>query len=797
MILQKLSNHKWSETWMAAASVFCILLLTAATSSIDFNFISALQDDQTTLYYAYSQAFANSFCDTGHFIGWNPWLSSGSNEFANLPLPFSLTKLFAIVFCDGGLGYLLGTFVSLSVGAICIVRLCDKLGMNFAGQAAALALLLTFSRYFGLAESQPIYIGALIFNAQLSFANRPRISYLLVNALITGALINNHVAQGVLTLIGLNAVFLVLMATSTMGRRMVSASAVLWVIGIAMAMPTLLPQIVDARESSKTLTPWMSVNGGILRFFQLSFLQISALSFWMVGSIVVAGALWNSLAAPLRKLIIAACLLWIPTALFITLQPVADVIPVIGKVLATIDPTRFTFTFRFVCILILSLTASVIFATFHNRLPKLPIGFDVRSFIFTILPGATFILLGNFGNKLTILLIVELAILYVALNLRPTHLGCTHSGAEQIQQNFWLRANGTNFGGKLLALMFAAPIVAFLVISVSYPSVLDGKFSFKLENPKHALEVSARPIVFTLETPEENQRLLSFLGRMQAKHPWQIAELRDLRQPSGVFQSYAAYRISTIHGFRNLRPLRAHIFYTWLLDDLRTSDPAAYKEMLLWGSFTYSYGSRYLLNLLSLTGTKYLISPVSDTDNRFVTVQRGSNVQVYENRAALERVFFSPGIKIVPNLEKLGIEIKSSKVKDLQERILLLESDNITKIRPGKRNANCGEALVSLNKFEPDKILVDAQSNCEGFLVMTQNYHRGWRAFVNGIEQPILPAYYAFQAIALQPGHSVVEFRFSDPLVTYGLLLALFSILVCPIALFWARDTNGLQDRIK
>ena len=70
--------------------VILILLVSANLAIIDFNYTVQLGNDQRTLFYAYPQAFSDAFHETGRLIGWNPWISSGSSEFSNLPFPFSL-----------------------------------------------------------------------------------------------------------------------------------------------------------------------------------------------------------------------------------------------------------------------------------------------------------------------------------------------------------------------------------------------------------------------------------------------------------------------------------------------------------------------------------------------------------------------------------------------------------------------------------------------------------------------------------------------------------------------------------
>ncbi len=79
-------------------------------------------------------------------------------------------------------------------------------------------------------------------------------------------------------------------------------------------------------------------------------------------------------------------------------------------------------------------------------------------------------------------------------------------------------------------------------------------------------------------------------------------------------------------------------------------------------------------------------------------------------------------------------------------------------------------------------------------LVVSSTYYPGWRAFVDGTEQPLLRADYALSAVALPAGKHTVELRFSSRPATIGLLLSLLAAL--GIALL-AKTRAPRRDTIK
>jgi hypothetical protein len=91
--------------------------------------------------------------------------------------------------------------------------------------------------------------------------------------------------------------------------------------------------------------------------------------------------------------------------------------------------------------------------------------------------------------------------------------------------------------------------------------------------------------------------------------------------------------------------------------------------------------------------------------------------------------------------------------------------------------------------LSPERLLVRASG--PGVLVLTDAYHRGWRAFVQQTEVPVYLANFLGRGVALPPGPQEVELVF-DPLSwRLGRLVSgatgLFVLLILSSA-WWARS---------
>ena len=59
-------------------------------------------------------------------------------------------------------------------------------------------------------------------------------------------------------------------------------------------------------------------------------------------------------------------------------------------------------------------------------------------------------------------------------------------------------------------------------------------------------------------------------------------------------------------------------------------------------------------------------------------------------------------------------------------------------------------------------IRLQASTPGPALLVVSENFHPNWRAYVDGHEQPVLRANFVWKAVRVPPGNHTVEFRYTD-----------------------------------
>jgi uncharacterized membrane protein YfhO len=83
-------------------------------------------------------------------------------------------------------------------------------------------------------------------------------------------------------------------------------------------------------------------------------------------------------------------------------------------------------------------------------------------------------------------------------------------------------------------------------------------------------------------------------------------------------------------------------------------------------------------------------------------------------------------------------------------------------LQGGKEAEEQGAGSESLDivAYRPNAIRFTAETSAEAYLVLSEVYYPGWRAYVDGRAAPVLRANYAFRAVYLKPGYHEVRFVF-------------------------------------
>jgi len=160
-------------------------------------------------------------------------------------------------------------------------------------------------------------------------------------------------------------------------------------------------------------------------------------------------------------------------------------------------------------------------------------------------------------------------------------------------------------------------------------------------------------------------------------------------------------------------------------------------------------------------------------EDRYAVAYRDLDVTVYENAGAYPRAFVVPEAVLASDGPAAMARLRDGPLDP--RRQVVVESAPEGGLGPFAATAPVDATVVAEGTAVLD-LRADAPGG--GFLVLTDPYYPGWRAFVDGVETPILRADYLFRAIALPPGSHEVRFVFVPWSLQRGVLLSAAGLLI-------------------
>ena len=183
-------------------------------------------------------------------------------------------------------------------------------------------------------------------------------------------------------------------------------------------------------------------------------------------------------------------------------------------------------------------------------------------------------------------------------------------------------------------------------------------------------------------------------------------------------------------------------------------------------------------NILDMLNVKYVLSAGPIELPGFVHVQDGpGKSKLYENRNRLPRAFLVKNFEVIKSGEEFALAFDDPNF-DAQRKILLEREP--TRFLELQRKPAIPElkSVVQLITYENNRMVLEANTPWAAFLFMSEAYYPGWKAYVDGREEEILRANYAFRAIPLGPGSHKVEVVMEPLSFKIGLAVSVLTILL-------------------
>lgn len=180
--------------------------------------------------------------------------------------------------------------------------------------------------------------------------------------------------------------------------------------------------------------------------------------------------------------------------------------------------------------------------------------------------------------------------------------------------------------------------------------------------------------------------------------------------------------------------------------------------------------------LLNLTGARYFVTPpggvVSGEQMRLA--YDGEDGRVFVNEQARPRVYFAAGWSALPVKEQL--DALAGGQSGSAGKVVLDEGAILDMPVQGEQTGP--SPGITLARNAPGSLVIKVAGNEQpGVLVVTDAWHSGWRATVNGEQAQILRANHCFMAVPIPAGHAEVTLSYRPGAFTLGAWISIFSLL--------------------
>ncbi len=167
------------------------------------------------------------------------------------------------------------------------------------------------------------------------------------------------------------------------------------------------------------------------------------------------------------------------------------------------------------------------------------------------------------------------------------------------------------------------------------------------------------------------------------------------------------------------------------------------------------------------------------TRSKYRLVYADRELRVAENTAALPRAFLVTRARTAPSIGQSLGEMIHRPFDPRREVVIAADAApevtaRLPAMDPTGEGAAPGSAQVV--DYAADAVRVRTSSPSAVLLVVTDTYYPGWRAFVDGVEQPLVRGDLLFRVVPVGPGEHVVDLRFEPLSIRVGLLISVVSL---------------------
>lgn len=184
----------------------------------------------------------------------------------------------------------------------------------------------------------------------------------------------------------------------------------------------------------------------------------------------------------------------------------------------------------------------------------------------------------------------------------------------------------------------------------------------------------------------------------------------------------------------------------------------------------FTFNSIRNLNILKLLNTKYILSDESNFAFDMNGVEKVTP-NLYRIRETLPRAFIVPNATIAKS-QKETIKLLTDPEFNPKKNIILDRNPNVPLKNPSSFTP------VKIIKGNPNSLKLNPSLDAPGFLVLSEIWYPGWKAYVNNKQTEIYKTNYIFRSIYLDKGQKDIVFIFDPWTYKIGMAISIFTFIV-------------------
>jgi hypothetical protein len=195
----------------------------------------------------------------------------------------------------------------------------------------------------------------------------------------------------------------------------------------------------------------------------------------------------------------------------------------------------------------------------------------------------------------------------------------------------------------------------------------------------------------------------------------------------------------------------------------------------LWKAFEPAYATEYYLSDAQYPP----LFPV-DRPGYFEKITELDGIEVYRNLRALPRAYLADQMEVVPDTKTLYERMRQPDWDPAH--LVLTDTPPATPFDSGAQAMGeqepghaSGTAEVMGHRYT--RVTVNVNAMAPAILVLADAYYPGWKAYVDGRDEPIFPAYHVSRGVIVPAGNHVVEFRYAPASFRIGLWISTATLL--------------------